>query len=110
MLHYHPGGRFLQICTIGCNFRCSGCVSWIPAQKAPAQQAAIYENLAEVADRALGEGCAGPLFRVGCFRENSPPVRYSFRLIRYCSHPLFFSHAVSSLSISSHDPGTISVK
>jgi len=28
MLHYYSGGKFLQICTVGCNFRCSGCVSW----------------------------------------------------------------------------------
>ncbi|MDR3555490.1 MAG: hypothetical protein P4L55_12100, partial [Syntrophobacteraceae bacterium] len=27
MVHYHPGGKFLQVCTAGCNFSCRGCVS-----------------------------------------------------------------------------------
>ena len=27
MLHFHPGAKFLQISTIGCNFECPGCIS-----------------------------------------------------------------------------------
>jgi hypothetical protein len=29
MMHYHPRGKFLQVCTVGCNFKCKGCVSEI---------------------------------------------------------------------------------
>jgi hypothetical protein len=78
MLRYHPGGKFLQICTIGCNFRCSGCVSWILTESPGSIEGALHGmSPEEVVDRALGEGCAGPHFRVGRFRGNSPPVRYS---------------------------------
>jgi pyruvate-formate lyase-activating enzyme len=27
MLHFHPGAKFLQISTVGCNFDCPGCIS-----------------------------------------------------------------------------------
>ncbi len=27
MLHFHPGSKFLQISTVGCNFDCPGCIS-----------------------------------------------------------------------------------
>jgi hypothetical protein len=29
MAHYHPRGKFLQVCTVGCNFACQGCVAEI---------------------------------------------------------------------------------
>jgi pyruvate-formate lyase-activating enzyme len=29
MLHFHPGGKFLQISTAGCNFDCPGCISTV---------------------------------------------------------------------------------
>ena len=29
MLHFYPGGKFLQISTTGCNFDCPGCVSTV---------------------------------------------------------------------------------
>ncbi len=31
MVHFHPRGKFLQVCTVGCNFNCRGCVSDIPS-------------------------------------------------------------------------------
>lgn len=27
LFHFHPGGKFLQITTTGCVFRCNGCIS-----------------------------------------------------------------------------------
>ncbi|BBL69085.1 radical SAM protein [Methanoculleus chikugoensis] len=29
MLHFFPGAKFLQVCTVGCNLSCGGCVSEI---------------------------------------------------------------------------------
>ncbi len=67
MLHYHPGGKFLQICTIGCNFRCDGCVSWILTESVDAIEGALHGMTPEdVVARALDEGCKGVMF---CFNE-----------------------------------------
>jgi len=67
MLHYHPGGKFLQICTIGCNFRCGGCVSWILTECVDSIESALHEmKPEEVVARALSEGCRGIMF---CFNE-----------------------------------------
>ncbi len=47
MLHYHPGGKFLQVCTIGCNFRCSGCVSWILTESPASIEGALHKMTSE---------------------------------------------------------------
>lgn len=67
MLHYHPGGTFLQICTMGCNFRCNGCVSWLLTENIESIQGAV-QRLApeELVARAQKEGCRGIMF---CFNE-----------------------------------------
>ena len=67
MLHYHPGSKFLQICTIGCNFRCSGCVSWILTESVRSIEGALHGmSPEEVVDKAHEEGCSGIMF---CFNE-----------------------------------------
>ena len=67
MLHYYPGNKFLQICTMGCNFRCSGCVSWILTENPGSIEGAVHKmNPEEVVARALNEGCRGIMF---CFNE-----------------------------------------
>jgi pyruvate-formate lyase-activating enzyme len=67
MLHYYPGGKFLQICTIGCNLRCSGCVSWVLTESVGAIKGALHGvSPEEIVTRALDEGCKGIMF---CFNE-----------------------------------------
>lgn len=67
MLHYHPGAKFLQICTIGCNFRCDGCVSWILTESIDSIEGALHKmNPEEIIARARDEGCSGIMF---CFNE-----------------------------------------
>jgi len=67
MLHYCPGGKFLQVCTIGCNFRCSGCVSWVLTESVDSIKDALHGmSPEEVVVKALDEGCAGIMF---CFNE-----------------------------------------
>lgn len=67
MLHYHPGSKFLQICTVGCNFRCSGCVSWILTEDPSAMEGAVHRmSPEEIIARAITEECVGIMF---CFNE-----------------------------------------
>lgn len=67
MLHYHPGSKFLQICSIGCNFRCPGCVSWVLTENPGSMAGAVHHmKPAEIVTRALREGCRGIMF---CFNE-----------------------------------------
>lgn len=81
MLHYHPGSTFLQVCTIGCNFRCSGCVSWVLTEAAGSIESALLRLTPEdVVERASAEGCAGIMF---CFNE--PAVSF-FTFKKMASH------------------------
>jgi len=67
MLHYYPGNKFLQVCTIGCNFRCSGCVSWILTERSDSIKDALHKmNPEDVITKAQDEGCRGIMF---CFNE-----------------------------------------
>jgi len=67
MLHFHPGGTFLQVCTIGCNFRCKGCVSWILTESPGSLEGALHRmSPEEVVEKAHAKGCVGVMF---CFNE-----------------------------------------
>ncbi len=67
MTHYHPNSKFLQICTFGCNFSCSGCVSWIMTENKDSVKGAVNPIRAEdMVQRALDENCKGIMF---CFNE-----------------------------------------
>lgn len=67
MVHYHPNARFLQICTIGCNFRCPGCVSWLLTESPESVQGAVEKiPPRELVQRALDQRCRGIMF---CFNE-----------------------------------------
>lgn len=72
MVHYHPRGKFLQVCTVGCNFKCSGCVSEILTDHLSAIEGSFQEMTPEdVIQKALAESCIGVMF---CFNE--PTVSY----------------------------------
>ncbi|NVN89089.1 MAG: radical SAM protein [Desulfuromonadales bacterium] len=67
MLHYHPGGTFLQVCTIGCNLKCGGCVSWVLTESVDSIRSALHPmGPDDVVARALADGCRGIMF---CFNE-----------------------------------------
>jgi hypothetical protein len=54
MVHYHPRGRFLQVCTVGCNFKCQGCVSEILTDHVSAMEGTFQEMTpGQVIDKAL---------------------------------------------------------
>ena len=72
MVHYNPGGKFLQVCTVGCNFKCKGCVSEMLTDHFFAIEGAFQEMLPEdIIRKALTENCLGIMF---CFNE--PTVSY----------------------------------
>lgn len=67
MVHYHPRGKFLQVCTVGCNFTCNGCVSEILTDHLCAVEGAFQEMTpAQVIEKALSTACMGIMF---CFNE-----------------------------------------
>lgn len=72
MVHYHPRGVFLQVCTVGCNFKCKGCVSEILTDHISAIEGAFQQMTPdEVIQKAISEKCIGVMF---CFNE--PTVSY----------------------------------
>ena len=72
MVHFHPRGKFLQVCTVGCNFNCHGCVSEILTHHLSAIHGAFQQMTPEaVIGKAREESCIGIMF---CFNE--PTVSY----------------------------------
>jgi pyruvate-formate lyase-activating enzyme len=72
MTHYHPGARFLQVCTVGCNFTCEGCVSEMLTDHLSSISGSFLElSPEEVVERAIDRDCLGIMF---CFNE--PTVSY----------------------------------
>jgi pyruvate-formate lyase-activating enzyme len=72
LVHFHPRGKFLQVCTVGCNFNCRGCVSEILTHHFAAIHGAFQQMTPEaVIQKAREEACIGIMF---CFNE--PTVSY----------------------------------
>ena len=72
LLHFHPGGKFLQITTRGCNFHCKGCISNILVSGfSPESKALEHLSPEEVVNRAREEGCLGVVFMM-----NDPLASY----------------------------------
>lgn len=63
LLHFFPGGKFLQISTVGCNFDCAGCISTVIVREmAPGSKALRELSPEEVVKKALENGCIGIAF------------------------------------------------
>lgn len=63
VLHFNPRGKFLQISTIGCNFRCGGCVSEnLTAGMETISGGLQHMNAEDVVKKALEEKCLGIVF------------------------------------------------
>lgn len=63
MLHFHPGGKFLQISTVGCNFDCPGCISTTLVQDMdPASQLLQHLTPEQVVATAGQHACLGITF------------------------------------------------
>jgi pyruvate-formate lyase-activating enzyme len=63
LLHFYPGGKFLQISTAGCNFECDGCISAVIVREMGSSSRALREMSPEqVVDEAVNNDCIGITF------------------------------------------------
>lgn len=63
MLHFYPGGRFLQISTTGCNLDCPGCVSTVLVKEMrPDSTAMFHMSPEQVVAEAIANDCLGVAF------------------------------------------------
>ncbi|TCT24282.1 radical SAM protein [Thiobaca trueperi] len=63
VMHFHPGAKFLQISTTGCNFNCSGCVASVVAKEIGTDSKALKRlTPQQVIGKALDEECIGIVF------------------------------------------------
>lgn len=77
ILHFHPGGKFLQVSTAGCNFSCSGCISTVIVKELEADSKALrHLQPDEIVAMAVKQDCLGITFLI-----NDPLASY-FTFIR----------------------------
>lgn len=83
LFHFHPGGKFLQITTTGCVFRCNGCISsTLVSGVSPESPALKRLSPEEVVTRAIDEECLGIVFLM-----NDPLASYfTFRDVAAKAH------------------------
>lgn len=71
-LHFYPKNKFLQVSTVGCNFRCIGCVSDLLTRTATEfTPSLIHTSPKDVVARAVNEKCKGIVFAL-----NDPTVSF----------------------------------
>lgn len=72
MLHFFPNHKFLQLGSVGCNFKCEGCVSNVFVKHADVFGGAFKIIKAEdIIQKALNENCKGIVFGI-----NEPTMQY----------------------------------
>ncbi len=63
VLHFYPGGKFLQISTAGCNLDCDGCISTVIVREmVPGSRALCELSPEQVVNEALRNDCLGIVF------------------------------------------------
>ncbi len=117
LFHFHPGGKFLQITTTGCNFHCNGCISNTLVRGLSERSPALRRLSAEeVVKRALREDCLGiaflmnePLASYFTFSEVAQKARDQGLFVGCSSNTYFTEESLSDL-IPSLDFINIGVK
>ncbi|MBA2862815.1 radical SAM protein [Methanococcus maripaludis] len=72
MVHFAPKNKFLQVNTVGCNFKCQGCISETLTSNVDALAGALTKaSAADIVHRAKTEECQGIVF---CL--NDPAASY----------------------------------
>ncbi len=72
MLHFFPNHKFLQLGSVGCNFKCEGCVSNVFVKHIDVFKDAFKKLSAqEIVQKALKENCKGISFGI-----NEPTMHY----------------------------------
>lgn len=106
LFHFHPGGKFLQITTTGCNFHCNGCVSNTLVTGMSSDSAALsHLSPEEVVARALDEDCMGiafvmndPLASFFSFLDVAARAREKGLLVGCSTNAYFTEESLSRLS------------
>ncbi len=63
VLHFFPGGKFLQVSSVGCNFDCPGCISTVIVREMnPRSRALRHLPPERIVDLAEENGCLGIVF------------------------------------------------
>ena len=63
VLHFHPGAKFFQITTTGCNFNCPGCISTVLVREMFSDSRALQQLSAEqIITKAFENQCEGIVF------------------------------------------------
>ncbi len=72
LLHFYPREKFIQVSTIGCNFRCNGCVSELLTRTVKEFAPSLMHKTPEmIIQKAQDEKCKGIFFAI-----NEPAVSY----------------------------------
>jgi len=69
LLHYYPSGKFLQVFSSGCNFRCSGCVARLLASGKSLSLSTFSPS--QAVEKALQQECLGVVSTL-----NEPAANY----------------------------------
>lgn len=98
MLHYYPGGKFMQITSAGCNFNCPGCISTVIVNEMDASSQALQTlSPQRIIDLARDDNCLGiaflmndPLASFHSFREVARQAKEA-GLLAGCSSNAYFT-------------------
>ncbi|MGM0771715.1 MAG: radical SAM protein [Halobacteriota archaeon] len=104
LLHFYPRGKFLQVCTIGCNFKCEGCISEILASRLLSLNNSSGTGNEQVINKALEEDCIGIVFCLNdpvvsyfTFRDLARKARENSLLIGCSTNGYFTENALKEL-------------
>jgi len=105
MLHFHPGGKFLQISTAGCNFDCPGCISTsLVRDMDPASNLLKHLTPEQVVATAAQHECLGitflmndPLASLDTFLRVGQAARRAGLLVGCASNTYFTEQSLARL-------------
>lgn len=117
ILHFYPGGKFLQISTTGCNFNCDGCISTVIVREiVPGSKALSELSPEQVVSEAVRNECLGIVFLMNdplasflSFVEVAKAAKERGLLVG-CSSNAYFTDASLDLIIKYLDFMNIGVK
>ena len=105
ILHFHPGAKFFQISTTGCNLDCPGCISTVLVREmSPDSRALKRLDAEQVVDMAEQAGCEGIAFLM-----NDPliPLSGGENVHRCVQRTLFGMQKISIEQVLEYDPQAV---
>ncbi len=106
MLHFYPNHKFLQISTIGCNFRCKGCISEVLTVNPDSISKTLkYLSPDEIIEMAKNEECIGisfgindPIVSFFSFKKIAEKAKKSNLLVGFSSNLYFTEKKLSEIA------------